>query len=795
METSLNVEIGDGCREGRSKGNYWWERVLDFGEAKTQVLFAVPMVLSNVFYFSLTMVSVMFAGHLGELELAASTLAHSWAGVTGFAFMTGLSGALETLCGQGFGAKLYRMLGIYLQASCIISFLFSVITSIIWLYTEPILVLLHQDPEISKTAALYLKYLIPGLFAYGFVQNILRFLQTQSIVTPLVLLSVIPLGIHFGIVYALVNKTSLGFKGAPLAASISLWISFLLLVMYVVFAKKFESTWQGLSFESFHYILRNLKLALPSAAMVCLEFWAFEILIILAGLMPNSKITTSAMAMCINTQSIAYMFICGLGAAVSTRVSNELGAGNPDRAKHAMAVTLKLSILVAFALVLTLAFGHDIWAGFFSNSPSIIKKFADMTPLLVVSIAIDAIQGVLSGVARGCGWQHLAVWANLATFYLIGMTIAVVLGFKFKLYVKGLWIGLICGLASQVGALVLIALNRKWTKIELSDERNEETPISGGLKTGEKYRWQPAKEKRIQMLYSSSAAILGRISVSSSWAWLKMAPKFKPHRLPPTADSSSPLESSTKRARTMSTHSSLKEAFGSYADYVNTLNEKRERVVKASRDITMNSKKVIFQVHRLGKNNREEVLEKAEKDLAAVRDQYISQLVKELQGTDFWKLRRAYSPGVQEYVEAATFFKFCQTGTLLHLDEINSSIVPLSDPSLEPLQINLLDYLLGLADLTGELMRLAIGRISDGEVEFAKRICQFVRDIYRELTLVVPLMDDSHDMKIKMDTMLQSVVKIENACFSVRVRGSEYIPLLGSSDRGSFLLGVPDVEL
>ena len=59
-------------------------------------------------------------------------------------------------------------------------------------------------------------------------------------------------------------------------------------------------------------------------------------------------------------------------------------------------------------------------------------------------------------------------------------------------------------------------------------------------------------------------------------------------------------------------------------------------------------------------------------------------------------------------------------------------------------------------------MRLAIGRISDGEVEYAQSICKFVRDIYRELTLVAPIMDDSYDMKSKMDTMLQSVTKIEN---------------------------------
>ncbi|KAJ7943297.1 translin-associated protein X [Quillaja saponaria] len=239
----------------------------------------------------------------------------------------------------------------------------------------------------------------------------------------------------------------------------------------------------------------------------------------------------------------------------------------------------------------------------------------------------------------------------------------------------------------------------------------------------------------------------------------------------------------------------MNDAFTKYTQYLNDLNDKRERVVKASRDITMNSKKVIFQVHRMSKYNKEEVLKKAEKDLAAVTNQYMSRLVKELQGTDFWKLRRAYSPGVQEYIEAATFCKFCKTGTLLNLDEINATLLPLGDPSLEPLQINVLDYLLGLADLTGELMRLAIGRISDGELEFAKKICSFARDIYRELTLVVPHMDDSSDMKTKMDTMLQSVKKIENACFSVHVRGSEYMPLTGSNDPSSFLVGVPDIEL
>lgn len=160
------------------------------------------------------------------------------------------------------------MLGIYLQSSCIISFLFSILISIMWLYTEPILILLHQNTDIAKTAALYTKFLIPGLFAYGFLQNILRFLQTQSIVMALVIFSLPPLVIHIGIVYALVHWTALGFKGASLAASFSLWLSILTLATYVICSKKFKHTFEGFSLDSCQYIFTNLKLALPSAAMV-----------------------------------------------------------------------------------------------------------------------------------------------------------------------------------------------------------------------------------------------------------------------------------------------------------------------------------------------------------------------------------------------------------------------------------------------------------------------------------------------------------------------------------------------
>lgn len=65
----------------------WWKKVMDVEEAKNQVLFSLPMIVTNVCYYAIPLVSVMFSGHLGQLELAGASLANSWATVTGFAFM------------------------------------------------------------------------------------------------------------------------------------------------------------------------------------------------------------------------------------------------------------------------------------------------------------------------------------------------------------------------------------------------------------------------------------------------------------------------------------------------------------------------------------------------------------------------------------------------------------------------------------------------------------------------------------------------------------------------------------
>lgn len=71
---------------------------------------------------------------------------------------------------------------------------------------------------------------------------------------------------------------------------------------------------------------------------------------------------------------------------------------------------------------------------------------------------------VISGVARGCGWQHIGAYVNLGAFYLCGIPVAAALGFLTRLRGRGLWIGIQTGAFIQTILLSIITSCTNWEK-------------------------------------------------------------------------------------------------------------------------------------------------------------------------------------------------------------------------------------------------------------------------------------------------------------------------------------------
>ncbi|XP_030940730.1 protein DETOXIFICATION 16-like isoform X1 [Quercus lobata] len=433
-------------------------------EVKKQLWLAGPLFSVGLLFYSIQAISVMFVGHLGELALSGASLATSFASVTGFNLLMGLGCALDTLCGQSFGAMQFHMLGIHTQRAMFILLLTSAFLSVIWANTKPILIVMHQNSEISKEAGVYATFMIPCLFAYGLLQCLIKFLQTQNIVFPMVLSTGISALIHIPVCWILVFKSGLGSKGAAIANSISCWINVLLMALYIKFSSSCKETWTGFSKEALHNLAEFLKIAIPSALMLCLKVWSFELIIFLSGLLPNPQLQTSVLSICQNTFGLLWTIPFGLGAAVSIRVSNELGAGKPKAARLAVRVVLVMAITEGMLVGLLMILLRNIWGHVYSHEQEVVKYVAVMMPIVALSSFLDGLQGVISGVARGCGWQKIAAYVNLGSFYLVGAPCAVLFAFFFHMKGKGLWLGLICALIVQVIFFLIITINSNWEK-------------------------------------------------------------------------------------------------------------------------------------------------------------------------------------------------------------------------------------------------------------------------------------------------------------------------------------------
>ncbi|XVF09522.1 hypothetical protein REPUB_Repub07fG0100700 [Reevesia pubescens] len=435
-------------------------RIVD--EVKKQTWLAGPLIAVSVLQYCIQMISVMFVGHLGELALSGASMATSFATVTGFSLLLGMATALDTLCGQSYGAKQYSLMGIHMQRAMFILLLVSIPLAIIWLNTRSILVLLGQDHDISKVAGEYACFMVPSLFAYGLLQCLVKFLQTQNIVFPMMICSGITTLLHILVCWLMVFKSGLGFRGAALANAISNWINVFLLVFYVKLSPSCAKTWAGFSKEAFHNVFTFLRLAIPSAIMVCLEMWSFEMMVLLSGLLSNPTLQTSVLSICLNTSSTVWMIPFGLSSAVSTRISNELGAGNPNAARLAVCVVLVIAIFQGLLVGSILILIRNIWGYAYSNEVEVIKYVAAMMPLLATSNFLDSLQCVLSGTARGCGWQKIGAYVNLGSYYLVGIPCAILLAFVLNIGGKGLWLGIICALVVQVTSLGIVTIKTKW---------------------------------------------------------------------------------------------------------------------------------------------------------------------------------------------------------------------------------------------------------------------------------------------------------------------------------------------
>lgn len=423
---------------------------------------ALPMIFTSLLIYSKSMVSTIFLGRLGELALAGGSLALGFANITGYSLLSGLAMGMEPICGQAFGAKKYSLLGLTLHKTVLLLLMVSIPVSALWLNMEQILLLCGQDRAIAAQAQSYLLYSLPDLLALSILHPLRIYLRAQSITGPLTLTAGLATGLHLPLNWLMVNKLKLGVKGVAIAGVVTNFNMIIFLIIYIMFSDKCKRGWAPVSKESFRGFSKLLELSIPSCISVCLEWWWYEIMILLCGVLPEPKSSVASMGVLIQTTSLIYVFPSSLSFGVSTRVGNELGAGRPGRAKRAANTGLFFSFLLGITAVIFTFSVRKKWAMLFTDDVDIIRLTALVLPVIGLCELGNCPQTTGCGVLRGTARPKVGANINLGCFYLVGMPVAVWLGFVAGFGFQGLWIGLLAAQGSCVITMMVVLWKTDW---------------------------------------------------------------------------------------------------------------------------------------------------------------------------------------------------------------------------------------------------------------------------------------------------------------------------------------------
>ncbi|CAN7013856.1 hypothetical protein IGI04_012982 [Brassica rapa subsp. trilocularis] len=432
-------------------------------EMKLLFRLALPAIFVYLLNSGMSISTRIFAGHIGSQELAAVSIGNSCFNLV-YGLMLGMGSAVETLCGQAYGAHRYEMLGIYLQRATIVLALVGLPMTVLYTFSYPILILLGEPKTVSYMASLYIVGLIPQIFAFAVNFTAQKFLQAQSVVTPSAYISGAALLLQILLTWTTVYVIDLGLMGIAYVLTISWWFIVMSQTLYIITSPTFRHTWTGLSWRSFHGLWSFFKLSAGSAVMICLEMWYSQILVLLAGLLNDHALSLDSLSICMSISGLSFMVSVGFNAAVSVRTSNELGAGNPKSAMFSSWMATFVSFVISLAEALALMASRDYIGYIFTSDAEVAKAVSELCPFLAVTILLNGIQPVLSGVAVGCGWQTFVAYVNVGCYYVVGIPIGCVLGFTFNLQAKGIWTGMIGGTLMQTLILLYVTYRTDWDK-------------------------------------------------------------------------------------------------------------------------------------------------------------------------------------------------------------------------------------------------------------------------------------------------------------------------------------------
>lgn len=420
---------------------------------------ATPVIIGQVAVFSMNFVDTVMAGRLPNKEIALAALGIGgavWSSV--LMFVIGTLMAVQPSVAQLDGADMKSEAAYQTRQAFWIALALGVPYWMVCHYAEPLLTAFRIDPQIVPHAAGYLRAISWGAPGLCLVLLLRYFSEGTGNTNPTMFYGVagalVNIPLNYVLMFGKFGFPALGTVGCGYATSIVIWLQFLFLLIYVATHRHYRpfSLMSRLDLPDLNTILSLLKVGIPIAVAIAVEGSLFVGAALLIGQL--GPVPAAAHLVAINFAALMFMIPVGLSSAVSIRVGNAIGRGEPAAAQYAGRIGLVIILLIQTLSATLMFLFPELIVRIYTDDVAVGTLAVSLLFYAAVFQYPDGIQMVMAGALRGYKDTRMPMVYTIISFWIVGMTLGYTLTFNRGMGPAGMWIGMIAGL-TVAAALML----------------------------------------------------------------------------------------------------------------------------------------------------------------------------------------------------------------------------------------------------------------------------------------------------------------------------------------------------
>jgi multidrug resistance protein, MATE family len=427
--------------------------------AKNLLQTAIPLITAQLAVMAMSFIDTLMAGQLGANALASIGLGSAIFGYS-LTIFSGVMLAVGPLVSQAQGGNKPQDAAKAARHGLVLAVFMGLPMTVLFLNAEPLLRLLGQPETTIAVTSAYLRAVSFGFTPY-LCYLALRGLMEGSLHTrPVMVFSFIAVGLKILLNRALIfgefGAPELGLVGAGYA---TMMIEFLLLGLGVWYVGGQFREYRIFSFDKVDTdtLKEILRIGVPIGLGLAFESGMFTVTTILMGTIGELELAAHQIA----SQSVYFTFMIPLGiaSAAAVRVGQAVGKGDVEQIKQMGRLGTLFAVAAMTMSALCYWFFPRVVIGLYIdvNDPANTNLVALASVFLSIAAMFQVFDGTQianAAALRGLKDTRIPMLISLVSYWLIGMGSAVLLAFYFNLGGRGLWFGLVLGLA--VAAILLI---------------------------------------------------------------------------------------------------------------------------------------------------------------------------------------------------------------------------------------------------------------------------------------------------------------------------------------------------